>query len=181
MTVMTSSLVLNIVSRIEHGKPLDCGLGDEKSNLKPLIDLQPLLGGPKRKRRKKDAEPNHSEDADVEPNQPKLDTYPLLLLPTSKAVSYSQSAGFRALLLYKRLFHAKQFAELEQVLGRAKWTGHFLMRGEIFDLHGKHVLSLGFHGFAALVWSVKRITLQDGSYIFSMKDSCLTFQNDKSI
>ena len=55
------------------------------------------------------------------------------------------------------------------------------MRGEIFDLHGKHVLSLGFHGFAALVWSVKRITFPDGSYIFSMKDSCQAFQIDKSI
>ena len=146
------------------------------------------MGEKKKRKRKKDAqtnqpdvEPIQPDNADVETNQPKIDTHPLLLLPSSKAVSYSQSSGFRAILLYKRLFHAKNFQELEQVLGRAKWTGHFLMRGEIFDLHGKHVLSLGFHGFAALVWSVKRITLPDGSYIFSMKDSCQAFQNDKSI
>ena len=134
---------------MEHGKPLDCCLGDEESQLQPLIDLGPLMGERKGKkaRRVPDVEPNQPDDADVEPNQPKIDTHPLLLLPTSKAVSYSQSSGFRALLLYKRLFHVKNFQELEQVLGRAKWTGHFLMRGEIFDLHGKHALSLQFHGF----------------------------------
>lgn len=146
------------------------------------------MGGRKRKKHKKGAQPNQPDieanqpdDANVEHNQPTIDNHPLLLLPTSKSVSYNQSSGFRALLLYKRLFHANDFTGLEQVLGRARWTGPFLMRGEIFDLNGRHVLSLGFQGFAALVWSVKRITLEDGSYIFSMKDSRQALQNDKSI
>ena len=35
---------------MEHGKPLDCCLGDEESQLQPLIDLRPLMGEKKKEK-----------------------------------------------------------------------------------------------------------------------------------
>ena len=63
---------------------------------------------------------------------------------------------------------ATQMSKIEQKLGK-KWYGTMLQVGQIFQLHGQFVLSLGFRGYAALVWKVYSFDLPDGKLGFSMK------------
>ena len=119
------------------------------------------------------------------------DTDSLLLLPSSKDVGWKVSSAFGALHLYRREIgrletcqtrqtdHTRQTCqtksqpnlELEAMLGK-RWAGKMLRCGQIFDLHGSYFLSLGFHGYAALVVPVKRISLPKGdAIIFSLSDS----------
>ena len=97
------------------------------------------------------------------------DAASLLMLSSSKEMSYVVASAFGALRLMKG--DMGDMTSLDKKLAR-RWLGHMLYTGQIFELHGQFFLSLGFHGFAALVMRVCHLRLSDGSHIFSLWDSC---------
>ena len=137
----------------EQGRDYDVGLPTKE--MWPLIDLEPLLPGknPYRDERPKDK------------SWP--DTASIFMLPTSKKASYASAAAFASVCLLSSTTPHVPFKELEQRLGSA-WQVALLQKGHIFYIHGCYYLSLGWHGYAALLWAVNTFQLPCGARCFSM-------------
>ena len=133
---------------MDHGRTFDGGYPAE--NLAPQIDLDPLV---------------EKCTKSISALDETIDRDSVLLLPSSKEVSNVVSSAFGALSLLESSFHARDFTSLAQILGK-RWCGHMLRRNCIFELHGKYVLSLGFHGYSAMGYSMKHFHLPDGSHGF---------------
>ena len=142
--------------RHETGRLFDVGFATDE--IRPIINLDPLAG---KNSKKSDAPDEGSSD---------FDATCLTMLSTAKEMGYTVSSAFGALHLLAGAIRSDT-AQLDKKLAR-RWCGHMLRSGQIFQLHGQTLLSLGFHGFAALVFRVCHICLPDGSHIFSLWDSC---------
>ena len=147
--------------RMEHGKPLDCCLGDEESQLQPLIDLRPLMGEKKKEKTQEGCTDKPARCTAKPARRCRCRAKPAKDRYTPLALATQFKGCVRQPIFWFQSYFALQAPLSCEKLSRVGTGFGQMMRGEIFDLHGKHVLSLGFHGFAALVWSVQRIPLPD--------------------
>ena len=149
---------LKRIIRHETARPFDIGFNTEE--IKPIIDLDPLAGSKKSKKSDGPSDDMLSDSG--------YDAYSILMLPSSKDMSNVVSSAFGALRLLSD--DLGDLVSLDKKLAK-RWLGHMLQPGQIFELHGIFLLSLGFHGFAALMMRISRLRLSDGTYIFSLWDS----------
>ena len=139
----------------EMGRVFDVGLA--VNGIKPLIGLERLQN--------EKAVPS----SDVLSDPASLDTHAIFLLPTSKEASYVSASAFASLKWFQA-FRGDP-TSLENALGKC-WQGALLQRGQLFSLAGTGpCISLGFHGYAALVLKVCSFKLPSGQEAFSLYET----------
>ena len=142
---------------VDYGQALDLGCWDPEIQAKPLIDLQPLLS-PKKPTKKRKA--GELEGPRVEEAPGPHPYKSLFLLPATKESHYAAASAWGLCSTWKELP-----SDLELRIGQ-RWWVNVLHTGFVFEVQGRHILSLGSSMFAALGWTVEKVTVKDGLEIF---------------